>query len=193
MVIGYARVSTNEQNMDLQLDSLKSYNCDKIFKENASSRGELKERDKAISILDAGDTFVVWRLDRLARSTVELIKLVQLLDDRGVHFVSIRDKIDTSSAVGRFQLAVFAAVAEFERDLIRERTLAGLASARARGRVGGRPKGMSKETISKCQAVDGLVEVGQSVEAACRLYKLGKATYYKWRAAQADNPCKCEG
>lgn len=184
MVIGYARVSTEEQNISLQIDELNKQKCVKIFKERGSTRGELKVRDMAISILDYGDTFVVWKLDRLARSTIELIQIVESLQNRGIHLVSIRDSIDTSTASGKFQLAVFAAVAEFERDIIRERTLAGLASARARGRIGGRPKGMSKNTIAKCRAVDGLVSAGQTIERACRMYRMSKATYYKWRNKQ---------
>lgn len=191
MLIGYARVSTEGQNINLQIDELKKYGCAKIFKEKASSRLLLEERDKAISFLDQGDTLVVWKLDRLARSTVELIQMVTDLSARGINFVSIRDSIDTSTASGKFLLAVFAAMAEFERDIIRERTIAGLAAARARGRVGGRPRGMSKETATKCQGVDNIVRSGGSIEGACKTYKISKSTYYKWTRLQGLPPCKC--
>lgn len=181
MIIGYARVSTEGQDLSLQLDELRSRGCDKVFSEKASSRGELAEKAKALSILEEGDTLMVWKLDRLARSTMELLGDIQALTARGVHFVSIQDSIDTSTAGGRFQLAVFAALAELERDMIRERTLAGLAAARQRGRVGGRPKGMSKELQKRCESVQVLVSHGHlSVEEACRQQSISKGSYYKW-------------
>lgn len=181
MKIGYARVSTDGQDLSLQLDSLKQYGCEKIFSEKVSSRSELLEKKKALSFLREGDTLVVWKLDRLARSTMELLGDIQSLSQRGVGFISLKDSINTSTASGRFQLAVFAALAELERDMIRERTIAGLEAARLRGRFGGRPKGMGKDTKRRCEAVHMLTANSRvSVEGACKLQKLSKATYYKW-------------
>ena len=142
MIIGYARVSTEAQELALQLDKLKEYGCDKIFSEKVSTRLERTEKMKAFSILDKGDT---------------------------------------SSASGRFQLTVFAALAELERDMIRERTLAGLEAARKRGRVGGRPRGMSKEVVKRCLSAQILVQTGKfSVEEACKQQGLSKSSYYSW-------------
>lgn len=189
MLIGYARVSTEAQDLTLQLKELEQFGCDKIFSEKISSRAIMEEKQKAISILSEGDTLVVWKLDRLARSTMELLSDIEKMNTRGVHFISLKDSIDTSTAGGRFQLAVFAALAELERDMIRERTLAGLAVAREQGRIGGRPKGMGKETCNRCEAVRVLVEHSQlSIEEACRVHKLSKATYYKWSKELEGRP-----
>lgn len=182
MIIGYARVSTEGQDLTLQIKELQAFGCDKIFSEKASSRSSMMEKQRALSILSEGDTLVVWKLDRLARSSIELLSDISSLSEKGVHFTSIKDSIDTSTAGGRFQLAVFAAFAEFERDMIRERTLSGLASAREQGRVGGRPRGMSKETRKRCEATHVLIEHSSlSIEEACRMQSLSKVTYYKWR------------
>lgn len=124
---------------------------------------------------------MVWKLDRLARSTMELLGDIQSLSQRGVGFISLQDNINTSTASGRFQLAVFAALAELERDMIRERTLAGLEAARLRGRVGGRPKGMGKDTKKRCEAVSVLTKHSKvTIEEACLQQRISKATYYKW-------------
>lgn len=182
MIIGYARVSTEGQDLSLQLDELKRLGCDKVFSEKTSSRSEMPEKVKAFSFLEAGDTLMVWKLDRLARSTIELLTDIRSLTERGVHFVSIKDNIDTSSASGRFQLAVFAALAELERDFIRERTLAGLEAARTRGRIGGRPKGMSEDLIKRCESVSVLITHGTiSIKEACRQQGVSRGTYYKWK------------
>lgn len=181
MKIGYARVSTEGQDLSLQLDKLKEWGCDKVFSEKASTRKLLEEKQKVFSILEKGDTLVVWKLDRLARSTMELLSDIKTLSDRGVHFVSLQDNIDTSSASGRFQLTVFSALAELERDMIRERTIAGLEAARKRGRVGGRPKGMSQTVRKRCSSVQILVHHGHvSIEEACRQQGVSKSSYYSW-------------
>lgn len=181
MKIGYARVSTEGQDLSLQLDQLKKNGCDKIFSEKVSSRSELFEKKKALSFLSEGDILVVWKLDRLARSTMELLGDIQDLVKREVGFVSLQDSIDTSTASGRFQLAVFAALAELERDMIRERTRAGLEAARLRGRVGGRPRGMTKATKKRCESIHVLtMNSSMSIEEACKHQRLSKATYYKW-------------
>lgn len=142
-VIGYARVSTNEQDLNLQLDALKKAGCPKelIFVDKASgAKTERPGLDKCLAELQAGDTLLVWRLDRLGRSMVHLVNLVQSLFERQIGFKSLCDgAIDTTTASGELIFNIFSAMAQFERRLIQERTRAGLASARARGRVGGRP------------------------------------------------------
>lgn len=181
MKIGYARVSTEGQDLSLQLDKLKEWGCDKVFSEKVSTRKNLEEKQKAFSILEEGDTLVVWKLDRLARSTMELLSDIKTLTDKGVYFVSLQDNIDTSSASGRFQLTVFSALAELERDMIRERTIAGLEAARKRGRIGGRPKGMTQRVAKRCESVRVLVEHSQiSIEEACRQQGVSKASFYSW-------------
>ena len=150
--IGYARVSTREQNLDLQLDALKSVGCERIFMEKASGVKERPELDKALSYLRAGDTFVIWKLDRLGRSLKELVSIVDGLQKRNIAFISISDGINTSSALGKCQFGIFAALAEYEREMIIERTKAGLQAARERGKLGGRPKGLSVEGKRKAKA-----------------------------------------
>ena len=146
MKIGYARVSTFDQNLNLQLDALRNSGCEQIFEEKISAVA--KERPQLtilFSKLRKGDSVVVWKLDRLGRSLKDLIDLITKMKNLGVTFVSIQDGIDTSTATGRFTFNIFASLAEFEREIISERTKAGLAAARARGRKGGRPPGFSKE------------------------------------------------
>src|SRR5687768_6076957 len=141
MNIGYARISTGEQILDLQLDALAKAGCGKVFTETAG--GALVERaalQEALAYARAGDTLVVWRLDRLGRSLKHLIETVADLRERGIGFKSLTEQIDTTTPGGKLVFHVFGALAEFERDVIRERTQAGLAAARARGRLGGRPK-----------------------------------------------------
>src|SRR5918995_4230730 len=141
MDIGYARVSTGEQTLDLQLDALKAAGCGKIYEETASgAKAERPVLEDVLSYLRKGDTLVVWRLDRLGRSLPHLIETVAALAARGIGFKSLTEQIDTTTPGGKLVFHVFGALAEFERDLIRERTNAGLAAARARGRTGGRPK-----------------------------------------------------
>ncbi|MGV2902245.1 recombinase family protein [Microbacterium sp. AGC62] len=144
-VFGYARVSTSEQNSQMQFDALLEAGCDRILTEKASASGERPELAHLFDLLRPGDTVVVWRLDRLGRSVHDLIELIDGLHSKGVTLKSLRETIDTSSAGGRLVVHVFAALAEFERDLIRERTVAGLASARARGRLGGRRPALSAD------------------------------------------------
>src|SRR5918997_1143928 len=148
MYIGYARVSTDDQNLDLQRDALNSAGCEQIFTDQVSgTKAKRPGLEQALSHLRPGDTLVVWRLDRLGRSLRHLIDLVQSLADRGVGFRSLTENLDTTTPGGRLVFHVFAALAEFERDLIRERTQAGLAAARARGRQGGRPSVMTPEKL----------------------------------------------
>jgi DNA invertase Pin-like site-specific DNA recombinase len=144
--IGYARVSTDDQNPSLQLDALASAGCAKIFQDQASGAKSARPGlASAREYLRAGDALVVWRLDRLGRSLRDLVEIVNSLEERDIGFVSLTESIDTSTPGGKLIFHVFASLAEFERDLIRERTRAGLASARARGRKGGRPSVMDSE------------------------------------------------
>lgn len=140
MKIGYARVSTADQSLDLQLDALLEAGCQKIYEEKASGgKDDRPELLKALEMLREGDTFIVYKLDRLARSTLKLIETLDLLNKKGVEFISLSDNIDTSTAAGKAMFGMMAVFAEFERSIIRERTVAGLEAARARGRKGGRP------------------------------------------------------
>ncbi|MDD3459604.1 MAG: recombinase family protein, partial [Weeksellaceae bacterium] len=148
MNIGYARVSTDDQKLDLQLDALTMAGCDQIYQDIASgARSDRVGLDNATRYLRPGDTLVVWKLDRLARSLKHLIDVVNQLHQKGVFFKSIRENIDTSSSGGKLTFPLFGALAEFERDIIRERTMAGLLAARARGRIGGRPKAMNDTQV----------------------------------------------
>ncbi len=141
--IGYARVSTGEQNLDLQLDALNNAGCSKIFTDELSgAKTDRPGLTEALNYLRAGDTLVVWKLDRLGRSLKDLIEHVEHLKSNGIEFKSLNESIDTASPTGKFTFHLFSALAEFERDLIRERTRAGLAAARARGRIGGRKKAL---------------------------------------------------
>ncbi|MBK5447044.1 recombinase family protein [Peribacillus sp. TH24] len=145
MIVGYARVSTQEQNLQMQMDELQKFGCFEIFEEKIT--GTKRDRpalNEMIKMLREGDRVVVYKLDRISRSTKHLIELTELFEEKGVEFVSIKDNIDTSTATGRFFFRMMASIAELERDIISERTKAGLSSARARGRVGGRPKTPTK-------------------------------------------------
>ena len=143
--LGYARVSTQEQNLDLQLDALEKEGCQRLFTDKVSGVKSSKPNfEKLMSYARAGDTVVVWKLDRLGRSTIKLIELIEELKNRGVNIKSLSESIDTSTATGNLFFQFMCVLAEHERNLIRERTKAGLASARARGRTGGRPQGLSE-------------------------------------------------
>ena len=148
MLIGYIRVSTADQNTELQEDALKKEKCNKIFKDVASgAKSDRVGLDKALQFARKGDTLVVWKLDRLGRSLKHLIEVVNGLNDSGIYFKSIQENIDTNTSGGKLIFHVFGALAEFELDIIRERTNAGLKAARARGRVGGRPKKLDDKKV----------------------------------------------
>ena len=141
MKIGYVRVSKHEQNEYLQIDALKKEGCEKWFTDKITgTRFDRKGLDEALTYVRPGDTFVVWKLDRAGRSLKHLIELLSSLKERGIDFISLTEKIDTTTPGGKLIFHVMGALAEFERDLIRERTNAGLEAARSRGRKGGRPK-----------------------------------------------------
>lgn len=182
MKIGYARVSTHDQNFNLQLDALKQEGCDKIFKEKASgAKTERKELTKLLQHVRNGDVVVIWKLDRLGRSLRNLVELVSQLMDKGVGLKSLNDPIDTSTSQGRLIFNIFASLAEFERDVIRERTMAGLKAARARGRVGGRPPGISKDAEKTAIAAEVLYKEGNlEINEICNKLRITKPTLYKY-------------
>lgn len=154
MIIGYARVSTTEQDTSLQLDALDQAGCERIYQEAFS--GTPRERPELLRCLDTlrpGDTLAVWRLDRLGRSLKDLIAIMSDLESKGVGFRSVTEAIDTTTAGGKLVFHIFAALSEFERSLIQERTKAGLAAARARGRKGGRPRKLDTAQIRKAKAM----------------------------------------
>jgi len=182
MKLGYARVSTKEQKLDLQLDALKKAGCGKIFSDVIS--GAAKDRpnlDKMLEQLRAGDTVVVYKLDRLGRSLRHLVNLINFFMEKGVHFQSLSDNIDTNSPQGKLMFNIMASLAEFERDLIRERTKAGLEAARIRGKKGGRPKGLSKEAENIAYAAKSLYQERKlSVQEIANRLGISKATLYKY-------------
>jgi len=175
---GYARVSTLEQDEALQRDALTAAGCDRIFVDKAS--GKLESRpalDALLNQLGPGDTVVVWRLDRLGRSLRHLMETVADLEHRGVAFQSLTESIDTSTPGGKLVFHLFGALAEFERDLIRERTLAGLAAARARGRTGGRPTVWTPEKLAAARAMNQAGE--HDVATIARVLGVSRASVYR--------------
>lgn len=182
MLIGYARVSTNEQNLDLQLDALRKDGVEEphIFTDKVTgTKAERPGLEDALSHLREGDTLVVWRLDRLARSLSNLIELVNRLAGRGIAFKSLTERIDTSSATGKLVFHIFGALAEFERNLIKERTLAGLSAARARGRLGGRPK-LSAKSAKIVHAKKLYGDKSNSIADICKTLRISRATLYRY-------------
>lgn len=178
MLVGYARVSTADQKPQLQLDALALAGCGRIFVEKASgAQRERPELKAALGFMREGDTLVVWKLDRLARSLRQLIETVEALEARGIGFRSLTEALDTTTAGGRLVFQIFGALAEFERQVIRERTRAGLAAARARGRKGGRPPALDARDLAAARAMlrDPEITVG---EVARRL-KVAPATLYR--------------
>ena len=178
MLIGYARVSTQEQTLNLQQDALTKAGCTKIFTDTAS--GAKTERiglEEALNYVRKGDTLVVWRLDRLGRSLPHLISTMTDLEGRGIGFKSLTENIDTTTSGGKLIFHIFGALAEFERNLIRERTTAGLTAARARGRVGGRPRALSPQQRRIAQALYD--DPKNSIQDICRTLKISKVTLYR--------------
>lgn len=178
MLIGYARTSTLDQKPQLQLDALLQARCEKVFTEQAS--GAQRDRPQlkaALEFAREGDTLVVWKLDRLSRSLKQLIETVEMLQERGIAFRSLTEAIDTSGAGGRFVFHVFGALAEFERSIIKERTMAGLAASRARGRTGGRPKQMTPTKISAARAL--LSDSTITMDDVARQLGVSVATLYR--------------
>src|SRR5438105_4559167 len=178
MLVGYARVSTQDQTLDLQQDALEKAGCERILTDTIS--GSIQERkglEEALSFLRAGDSLVVWRLDRLGRSLKHLIETIAQLNARGIGLRSITESIDTTTSSGMLVFHIFGALAEFERDLIRERTQAGLVAARARGRLGGRPRGLSTQAEATALAAETLYREGQlSVRQIAAKLNIAKST-----------------
>lgn len=176
-VFGYARVSTSDQNTQLQLDALRQAGCGRVFFETVSASSDRPEYEHMLDVLRAGDTVVVWRLDRLGRSLRDLLDRVEDLHTRGVGLRSLRETLDSTSAGGRLVMHVFAALAEFERDLIHERTTAGLAAARARGRVGGRPRLLTsaQELVARTMYEQGSLTVAE----IGTVLGVGRSTIYR--------------
>jgi DNA invertase Pin-like site-specific DNA recombinase len=183
MLVGYARVSTGDQSADLQTDALRGAGCERVISDVASgARTDRPGLADALQYVRNGDTLVVWKLDRLGRSLRHLIDVITGLHARGVAFRSLQEAIDTSTPGGKLVFHVFGALAEFERDLIRERTNAGLAAARMRGRRGGRPRRMSDRQASL--AVTMLHDPASSVADVCSTFKVSKSTLYRAIAAR---------
>ncbi|WP_454823132.1 recombinase family protein [Klebsiella pneumoniae] len=178
MLIGYARVSTGDQNLDLQKNALVRAECEQIFEDTASGKNARRPGlRRAIRRLKPGDSLVVWKLDRLGRSVRDLITLVSEPQDRGIHFRSLTDSIDTSTPAGRFFFHVMSALAEMERELIVERTRAGLAAAREQGRVGGRRRVMTTEVVERCRR---MLENGATRQQVADVIGVGVKTIYKY-------------
>ncbi|EGF2538266.1 recombinase family protein [Salmonella enterica] len=177
MQIGYVRVSTNDQNTDLQRNALNCAGCELIFEDKISgTKSERPGLKKLLRTLSEGDTLVVWKLDRLGRSMRHLVVLVEELRERGVNFRSLTDSIDTSTPMGRFFFHVMGALAEMERELIVERTRAGLEAARAQGRIGGRRPKLTSEQWAQAGR---LIKAGESRKRVALIYDIGLSTLYK--------------
>ncbi len=185
MLIGYARVSTHDQNLDLQLDALRKAGCDArhIYTDTISgAKTERKGLEEALDHLRAGDTLVVWRLDRLGRTLKQLIELINDLNNKGVGFRSLQESIDTTTSGGKLVFHIFGALAEFEREVIRERTRAGLQAARARGRLGGRPKALNPKQVVLARSLYDSRE--HSIQDICETLGVSRGTLYKYVKAE---------
>jgi len=179
MLIGYARVSTTDQTLDLQTDALQAAGCERHFSDIVG--GATVDRPgltAALTECRPGDTLVVWKLDRLGRSLPHLVETVRDLGARGVGFKSVQENLDTTTSGGKLIFHIFASLAEFERDLIRERTNAGLSAARARGRTGGRPKGVDQKKKKAALALKK--DSGRSIREICEIVGISRNTYYKY-------------
>ncbi len=179
MLVGYARVSTLEQNASLQTDALTQAGCQQIFQDKMSgAKIERPGLQEALDFLRPDDTLVVWRLDRLGRSLKHLLETVMQLEERGSRFRSLQENIDTNTSGGRLVFHIFGALAEFERNLIRERTMAGLTAARARGRKGGRPKALDANKQALARKL--YEEKQHTVKEVCQMLGIAKSTLYSY-------------
>ena len=187
MFVGYARVSTTDQNLDLQQDSLLAAQCERIFTDTASGvKAQRPGLAEALLHCRPGDTLVVWKLDRLGRSLPHLVETVRDLIAKGIGFKSLQENIDTTTSGGKLIFHIFASLAEFERDIIRERTHAGLTAARARGRRGGRPKGVDEKKKKAALALRW--DTGRSIKEICQIVGISRNTYYKYISPGDDGP-----
>ena len=179
MMVGYARISTSDQNLDLQIDALNKVGCEKIFQDVASGAKSARPGlQEALSFMRTGDILTVWRIDRLGRSLRHLISVIAQLGEEGKQFKSLQENLDTSKPTGRLVMNIMAVLAEFERELIRERTMAGLAAARARGRVGGRPRVLDEKKIAMARSM--LSDRANSIAEVARTLGVSKATLYSY-------------
>ncbi len=182
MLVGYARISTDDQNPELQLDALQKAGCEKIFTERITgSSTNRPELDKALEHLRKGDTLVVWKLDRLGRSLKHLIELVTQFEEQGTGFKSLTESMDTTTSGGKLVYHIFGAFAEFERNIIRERTQAGLKAARARGRMGGRRHKLNDR--QRTHAVKLHKDGDHTIKEICELMKISRSTLYSYLKA----------
>lgn len=189
MKIGYARVSSDDQNLDLQRDALKQAGCERLYEEKESGgKIDRPELLRLMEVLRTGDTLVVWRLDRLGRSLKHLIETVEQLEALGVGFQSVTEAINTTTSGGKLVFHIFAALAEFERTLIQERTRAGLKAARARGRQGGRPRTLNEDKRRMAQALRD--DPGQSVASICKALGITRTTFYRYTQGKNDEQAK---
>jgi DNA invertase Pin-like site-specific DNA recombinase len=186
MFIGYARVSTADQSLELQKDALAAAGCEKVVTDVASGASTARPGlADALEYARKGDTLVVWRLDRLGRSLKDLIETVNALHARGIGFKSLQEQIDTTTSGGKLVFHVFGALAEFERELIRERTQAGLRAARARGRKGGRPRSMDKKKVAMAKKL--LADESTRVADVCDALQVSRSTLYRHVGAQPSS------
>src|SRR3954470_18612384 len=184
MLIGYARVSTQDQTLNLQKDALEKLGCNKIFTDTASgAKAERKGLDEALEYVREGDTLVVWRLDRLGRSLKHLIETITELNNRKIGFKSIQENIDTTTSGGKLVFHIFGALAEFERDIIRERTQAGLIAARARGRQGGRRKTLTPKQIAMVKKL--YADKTTPIRDICKSFNISRMTLWRYVKAQS--------
>ena len=178
MLIGYARISTHDQNLDLQNDALKKAGCNKIFQDVCQGKNfERKGLFEAIDYMRKGDCLVVWKLDRLGRSLKDLLKTINGIHDKGVGFKSLQEEINTTTSSGKLTFHIFGALAEFEKDIIRDRTMAGLKAARARGRLGGRPSIMNPKKIKMAKTL--MANNENSIREICKTLKISRTTLYR--------------
>jgi DNA invertase Pin-like site-specific DNA recombinase len=190
MLIGYARVSTHDQTLALQQDALKQASCERIFTDTASgAKADRPGLDQAVGFARSGDTLVVWKLDRLGRSLPHLIETIRQLQERGIGFKSLTEQIDTTTSGGKLIFHVFAALAEFERDVIRERTEAGLIAARARGRRGGHPRAAALSDAKKVAMAQALYnDKKNSIADICKTLRVSRSTLYRYVQVKRKPP-----
>ena len=191
MKIGYARVSTGEQNLDLQIDALKKAGCEKIFTDKTSGvKSDRPGLDEAVDYVREGDTLVVWKLSRFARSLKDMVGKVNDLRERGIGFTSLTEKIDLTTKEGRFQFAVFAAMAELQREIIIENTRAGLLAARARGKLGGRKPALSPGQVQMASKLIKNKEI--PIREICDTLSISKTTLYRYVSPEGQIRKKVE-
>jgi len=187
MKIGYARVSTSDQNTAMQKHALKQTGCEKIFTDTASGiKTDRPGLDNAFNQLRAGDTLVVWKLDRLGHSLQHLIQMIKSIQEKKIGFQSLQENIDTTTSGGKLIFHMFSALAEFERDVIRERTKASLTAARARGRLGGRPALLASKQVTRLKKLYDARK--NTVEEICRIFDISRPTFYNYINKINENP-----